>query len=87
MRTVNREEPVTRSHFIDCPSCKTHTIKLNELSKSDDARAAHESYKIVIVYVKEGKSKPATKTLTAYPAPSPDATLPSWQVPSDSYSL
>jgi hypothetical protein len=37
------------------------------------------------VYVKEGKKpKSVTKTEPASTVPSPDATLPSWQVPSDS---
>jgi len=85
MKTINTEEPVTRSHFIDCPSCKTHTLKLKRVVQVGRCKSCRESYKIVIVYVKEGKKpKPAAKTPTANTAPSPDATLPSWQVPSDS---
>src|SRR3989442_16009807 len=84
MKTVNQEEPVARSHFIDCPNCKTHTLKLKRVVQVGRCKSCHESYKIVIVYVKEGKKpKPAAKTQTVT-APSPDATLPSWQVSSDS---
>jgi hypothetical protein len=85
MKTIKQEEPVARSRFIDCPSCKTHTLKLKRVVQVGRCKSCHESHKIVIVYVKEGKkAKPATKTEPATAAPSPDATLPSWQVPSDS---
>jgi hypothetical protein len=85
MKTINQEEPVARSRFIDCPSCKTHTLKLKRVVQVGRCKSCHESYKIVIVYVKEGKKpKPATKRVSANTAPSPDSTLPSWQVPSDS---
>ena len=84
MKTINQEEPVARSRFIDCPECKTHTLKLKRIVQVGRCKSCHESYKIVVVYVKEGKKpKPATKTESATVA-SPDATLPSWQVPSDS---
>jgi hypothetical protein len=85
MKTVNREESVTRSHFIDCPNCNTHTLKLKRVVQVGRCKSCHESYKIVIVYVKEGKkSKPAAKTPIANTVRSPEGTLPSWQVPSDS---
>jgi hypothetical protein len=85
MKTVNQEEPVARGPFIDCPNCKTHTLKLKRVIQVGRCKSCHESYKIVIVYVKEGKEpKSATKTASLNTAPSPDATLPSWQVPSDS---
>src|SRR5712664_4934337 len=85
MKTVNQEEPVARSRFIDCPNCKTRTLKLKRVVQAGRCKSCHESYKIVIVYVKEGKKpKSATKTEHAGTMPSPDATLPSWQVPSDS---
>jgi ribosomal protein L37AE/L43A len=85
MKTVNKEEQVTRSHFIDCPNCKTHTLKLKRVVQIGRCKNCHESYKIVIVYVKEGrKPRPAAKTPTASTVTSPDSTLPSWQVPSDS---
>jgi len=85
MKTVNQEEPVARSRFIDCPNCKTRTLKLKRVVQVGRCKSCHESYKIVIVYVKEGKKpKPATKTAPANTATNPDTTLPSWQVPSDS---
>ncbi|TMI50783.1 hypothetical protein E6H20_05170 [Candidatus Bathyarchaeota archaeon] len=85
MKTINTEETVVRSHFIDCPSCKTHTLKLKRVVQVGRCKSCHESYKIAIVYVKEGKKTRApAKPLTANTAVSPDATLPSWQVPSDS---
>ena len=85
MKTINKEETVTRSHFIECPSCKTHTLKLKRVVQTGRCKSCRESYKIVIVYVKEGKKpRPAAKTPTTSTAASPDATLPSWQVPSDS---
>jgi DNA-directed RNA polymerase subunit M/transcription elongation factor TFIIS len=85
MKTINQEEPIARSRFIDCPECKTHTLKLKRIVQVGRCKSCHESYKIVVVYVKEGKKpKPATKTESANTVASPDATLPSWQVPSDS---
>jgi len=85
MKTVNQEEPVARSRFIDCPECKTRTLKLKRIVQAGRCKSCHESYKIVVVYVKEGKKpKPPTKTESANTVASPDATLPSWQVPSDS---
>jgi hypothetical protein len=85
MKTIKQEEPVARSRFIDCPSCKTHTLKLKRVVQAGRCKSCRESYKIVIVYVKEGKKpKSATKTEPASTTPSLDATLPSWQVPSDS---
>src|SRR5712664_1728620 len=84
MKTVNQEEPVARSRFIDCPNCKTRTLKLKRVVQAGRCKSCHESYKIIIVYVKEGKkTKSATKTRSANTAPSPDTTLPSWQLPSD----
>jgi len=85
MKTINTEEPVLRSHFIDCPSCKTHSLKLKRVVQVGRCKSCHESYKIVIAYVKEGKKTRApAKPPTENTAVSPDATLPSWQVPSDS---
>ena len=85
MKTVNQEEPVARSRFIDCPNCKTRTLKLKRVVQAGRCKSCHESYKIVIVYVREGKKpKPATKTAPANTATNPDTTLPSWPVPSDS---
>src|SRR5712664_3529047 len=83
MKIVNREEPVARNHFIDCPTCKTRTLKLKRVVHIGRCKSCHESYKIVIVYVKEGKKpKSTTKTTTVSIIQSPESTLPSWQVPS-----
>src|SRR6266849_5393099 len=85
MKTVNQEEPVARSRFIDCPNCKTRSLKLKRVVHIGRCKSCHESYKIVIVYVKEGKKpKSTTKTTTVSIIQSPESTLPSWQVPSDS---
>jgi hypothetical protein len=85
MKTVNKEESVTRSHFIDCPNCNTRTLKLKRIVQVGRCKSCHESYKIVIVYVKEGKKpKSGAKTGSVNTLPGPDSTLPSWQVPSDS---
>src|SRR5436853_6063091 len=84
MKAVNQEEPVARSRFVDCPECKTRTLKLKRIVQAGRCKSCHESYKIIIVYVKDGKKpKPATKTEPANTVPSPDSTLPSWQVPSE----
>ena len=85
MKTITNEEPVARSRFIDCPSCKTHTLKLKRVVQVGRCKSCHESYKIVIVYVKEGKkSKASPKTEQAKDSTSETSTLPSWQIPSDS---
>jgi hypothetical protein len=84
MKTVNQEEPVARSRFIDCPNCKTRSLKLKRVVQAGRCKSCHESYKIVIVYVKEEKKpEPPTRTEPTNNAPNPDTTLPSWQVPSD----
>lgn len=85
MKTITNEEPVVRSRFINCPSCKTHTLKLKRVVQAGRCKGCHESYKIVIVYVKEGKkTKTSPKTEQAKDSTSQTSTLPSWQVPSDS---
>jgi hypothetical protein len=87
MKTVNKEESVARSHFIDCPACNSRTLKLKRVVQVGRCKSCHESYKIVIVHVKEGKKpKPSAKTpnANADTVSSPDTPLPSWQVPSDS---
>jgi DNA-directed RNA polymerase subunit M/transcription elongation factor TFIIS len=85
MKTISNEEPVARSRFIDCPNCKTHTLKLKRVVHVGRCKSCHESYKIVIVYVKEGKKpKASAKTEQVDNSTSPESTLPSWQVPSDS---
>ena len=85
MKTLTNEEPVARSRFIDCPSCKTHTLKLKRVVQVGRCKSCHESYKIVIVYVKEGKkTRTSQKIEQAKDSTSQTSTLPSWQMPSDS---
>jgi DNA-directed RNA polymerase subunit M/transcription elongation factor TFIIS len=85
MKTITNEEPVARGRFIDCPNCKTHTLKLKRIVQVGRCKNCHESYKIVIVYVKEGKKpKIAPKTEQTNNSTNQESTLPSWQVPSDS---
>ncbi len=85
MKTVEKEEPVTRSRFIECPSCKNRSLKLKRIVEVGRCKNCHESYKIVTVYAKIGtkpkaKSKPATEKQTTVS----ESTLPSWQMPTDS---
>lgn len=87
MKTVKQEEPVTRSRFIECPQCKTRAFKLKRIVQVGRCRNCHESYKIVIMFVKTGKKDKKETTDTATfetKETSPESTLPSWEVPSDS---
>jgi hypothetical protein len=84
LKTITREEPVSRSRFIDCPSCKTRSLKLKRVVQTGRCKSCHESYRVVIVYVKEGKkSKPDAKPESVKIESSSSSTLPSWQMPSD----
>lgn len=88
MKTIKQEEPVSRSRFINCPICKNHTMKLKRVTQVGRCKSCNESYKVVIVYVKSGKAgKPLTTSVSTKSAagqqPMPEATLPSWQMPSD----
>ncbi len=85
LKTIEQQEPITRSRFIQCPSCKNRSFKLKRTVEVGRCKNCQESYKIVVVYVKTGikpkqKAKPATETRTT----TPESTLPSWQMPSDS---
>ena len=87
MKTVKQEEPITRSRFIECPQCKARGFKLKRVVQVGRCRSCHESYKIVIVFVKtrtkSKKETPQTVTVENKEA-SPGSTLPSWEIPSDS---
>ena len=87
MKTVKQEEPITRSRFIECPQCKARGFKLKRIVQVGRCRSCHESYKIVIVFVKTGtkskKETPQSVTVENKEA-SPGSTLPSWEIPSDS---
>ncbi len=78
LKTVKQEEPITRSRFIECPSCKGRTLKLKKIVQAGRCRNCRESYKIVIVFVKTGAKPKLHKT-----SPQKAETLPSWQMPSD----
>ena len=86
MKTIKQEEPITRSRFIDCPHCNSRGLKLKRIVHVGRCRTCHESYKIIIQFVKTGK-KSRQQTTHTHTDESKDAglgsTLPSWQVPSD----
>lgn len=85
MKTITKEEPVARSRFIDCPTCNTHTLRLKKTIQVGRCKSCHESYKIIILYVKEGKKPKASPKTEKMTNPiGQESTLPSWQVPSDS---
>ena len=85
MKSITNEEPVARSRFIDCPNCKTHTLKLKKIIHVGRCKNCHESYKIVVLYVKEGKKlKASKKTEQTNNSVTQESTLPTWEIPSDS---
>ena len=87
LKTVKQEEPITRSRFIECPQCKARGFKLKRIVQVGRCRSCHESYRIVIMFVKTGtkrkKETPLTVTVENKET-SPESTLPSWEIPSDS---
>src|SRR3972149_6665752 len=87
LKTVKQEEPIPRSRFIECPQCKARGFKLKRIVQVGRCRNCHESYKIVIMFVKTGtkskKEMPQTNTVENKET-SPESTLPSWETPSDS---
>lgn len=87
MKTVKKDESVSRSRFVDCPVCKSHTLKLKRTVQVGRCKTCSESYKIIVVYVKTGrKTKPQTASTSrteTEPQTNPEPTLPSWQLPSD----
>ncbi len=87
MKTIKQDESITRSRFVDCPVCKNHTMKLKRSVQVGRCKTCSESYKIIVVYVKTGrKAKSPTVTSSqneTKPQPTPEPTLPSWQLPSD----
>ncbi len=89
MKTIKQEEAISRSRFINCPVCKNHTLKLKRIVQVGRCKTCSESYKIVILYVKTAKKEkhPTLNVPTQVetkPEPTPESTLPSWQIPSDS---
>ncbi len=86
LKTVKQEEPIARSRFIDCPQCKTRGLKLKRIVQVGRCRNCHESYKIIIQFVKTGKrmKQQTTHTHTVETGETvPESNPLSWQVPSD----
>ncbi|OLB69980.1 hypothetical protein AUI06_08025 [archaeon 13_2_20CM_2_52_21] len=87
MKTIKQDESIARSRFVDCPVCKNHTMKLKRAVQIGRCKTCSESYKVIVVYVKTGrKTKPPTISSSekeTKPQPTPEPTLPSWQLPSD----
>jgi ribosomal protein S27E len=87
MKTIKKDESISRSRFVDCPVCKNHTLKLKRTVQVGRCKTCSESYKIIVVYVKSGrKTKPppaSTSPTETKPQTNPEPTLPSWQLPSD----
>jgi hypothetical protein len=88
MKTIKQDESIFRSRFVDCPVCKNHTMKLKRTVQVGRCKTCSESYKIIVLYVKTGRKTKSATVLTAQsetkPQPTPEPTLPSWQLPSDS---
>ena len=87
MKTIKKDESVSRSRFVDCPVCKNHTLKLKRMVQVGRCKTCSESYKIIVVYVKTGRKAKLPNATTSQnetkPQPTPEPTLPSWQLPSD----
>lgn len=89
MKTIKQDESISRSRFIDCPVCKNHTLKLKRTVQVGRCKSCSETYKIVIVYVKDGKKEktqtPAPVTqVEKKPEIAPEPSLSALQTPSDS---
>jgi ribosomal protein S27E len=87
MKTIKRDESISRSRFVDCPVCKNHTLKLKRTVQVGRCKTCSESYKIIVVYVKTGR-KPKSSTVAGSqnetkPQPAQQPALPTWQLPSD----
>ncbi len=76
LKTIKQEEPIIRNRFIECPNCKTRNMKIKKVVHVGRCRKCHDSYKVVMVYV-----KPALTT--GQPHRDAGSTLPSWETPSD----
>ncbi len=88
MKTVKQDESISRSRFIDCPVCKNHTLKLKRTVQVGRCKSCSETYKIIIVYVKDGKKAKLQATSPALaenkPEPSRESTPPTaLESPSD----
>ena len=92
VKTVKREEEISRSRFVDCPVCNNRTLKLKRTVQAGRCKNCNETYKIIVVYVKTGRKNHPAKMpmenrseskLETKAEPRPETTLPSWQLPSD----
>src|SRR5690348_9730600 len=93
MKTIKQDESISRSRFVDCPVCKNHTLKVKRTVQVGRCKNCSETYKVIVVYVKTGRrSKPPDLTAEVRsenkqetkPEITPESSLPSWQLPSDS---
>ena len=87
MKTIKKDESISRSRFVDCPVCKNHTLKLKRTVQVGRCKNCSESYKIIVLFVKTGrKARPPAANITqseTKPQPIAEPSLPSWQLPSD----
>src|SRR5205807_1807743 len=87
MKTIKQDESISRSRFVDCPVCKNHTLKLKRTVQVGRCKNCSESYKIIVVFIKTGRTAtPPVAKVSQNETKSqatPDPTLPSWQLPSD----
>ena len=60
LKTLKRDEPISRSRFADCPVCKNHTLKVKKTVQVGRCKSCNETYKVIVVYVKSRGTKPAT---------------------------
>ena len=58
LKTVRRDEPISRSRFADCPVCKNHTLKVKRTVQVGRCKSCSETYKVVVVFVRSRGSKP-----------------------------
>jgi ribosomal protein S27E len=87
MKTIKKDESISRSRFVDCPVCNNRTLKLKRTVQVGRCKNCSESYKIIILFVKTGrKAKPRAVNAAqneTKPQPTAEPSLPSWQLPSD----
>ena len=76
MKTIKQEELIIRNRFVECPNCKTRNMKIKKIVHVGRCRKCHDSYKVVMVYV-----KPALNP--GQPHRQAGSTQLSWETPSD----
>src|SRR6266571_3056289 len=75
MKTIKQDESISRSRFVDCPVCKNHTMKLKRTVQVGRCKTGARRTKSPVATSSQNESKPES---------TPESTLPSWQLPSDS---